>query len=147
MATSDLGSRAPQAQASAAQKPLAELTGDLARQMTALVHHEIELAKVEMAGKGKQAGLGAGMFGAAGVLAAFAFGCVTACFVAALQLGMAVWLAALIVGVAYLAVAGALALIGRRRISRATPPVPAEAVESTKEDVQWLKTQAKSAGP
>jgi uncharacterized membrane protein YqjE len=126
---------------------LAELGGDLARQMTALVHHEVELAKAEMAEKGKRAGLGAGMFGGAGLLAAFGFGCVTACFVAALQLVMAVWLAALIVALVYLAIAGVLALIGRRQISKATPPVPAEAVESTKEDVQWVKTQAKSARP
>jgi hypothetical protein len=126
---------------------MAELGGDLARQMTALVHHEIELAKAEMAEKGKRAGFGAGMFGAGGVMAAFGFGCVTACFVAALQLAISVWLAALIVGIAYFLIAGILVLMGRRQIDRATPPVPAEAVESTKEDVEWLKTQAKSARP
>jgi hypothetical protein len=148
MANADLGSRAQHAEAPpAAQKSMAELSGDLARQMTALVHHEIELAKAEMTQKGKRAGFGAGMFGAAGVLAAFGFGCVTACFVAALQLGMSVWLAALIVGLVYVAGAGILALLGRRQISAATPPVPAEAVVSTKEDVAWLKTQAKSARP
>jgi len=146
MSTSDLEYGTPPAPGSpASQKPLAELGGDLARQLARLVHHEIELAKAEMAEKGKRAGRGAGMFGSAGVLAAFAFACVTACLVAALQLAMPVWLAALIVGVVYLAVAGLLALIGRRQIARATPPVPEQAVESTKEDVQWLKTQAKSA--
>ena len=107
------------------QKSMAELGSDLAREMTSLVHHEIELAKAEMAEKGKRAGLGAGMFGAAGLLAAFGFGCVTAFFfVAALQLGMAVWLAALIVGLVYVAGAGVLALLGRRQINQATPPVP-----------------------
>src|SRR5438046_1716186 len=146
MATPDLDPRASYAERTpAAEKSMAELGGDLARQMTALVHHEIELAKAEMTQKGKRAGLGAGMFGAAGVLAAFGFGCVTACFIAALQLGISVWLAALIVGLVYFAVAAVLALMGRRQISEATPPVPAEAVESTKEDVEWLKTQAKSA--
>lgn len=146
MANSDLESRAPYAgDKPAAEKSMAELGGDLARQMTALVHHEIELAKAEMTQKGKRAGFGAGMFGAAGVLAAFGFACVTACFVAALQLGISVWLAALIVGLVYFAVAGVLAFMGRRQISEATPPLPAEAVESTKEDVEWLKTQAKSA--
>jgi hypothetical protein len=130
-----------------AQKSMAELGGDLARQMTALVHHEIELAKAEMTQKGKRAGLGAGMFGGAGVLAAFGFGCVTACFVAALQLAMPVWLAALIVGLVYFGGAAVLALMARHEISEATPPVPAEAMESTKEDVEWLKTQAKSAKP
>ena len=148
MATSGLEAGVPYSQRPpASQKPLAELGGDLARQITNLVHHEIELARAEMSEKGKRAGLGAGMFGAAGALAAFAFGCVTACFVAALQLAMPVWLAALIVGVVYLVVAGVLALTGRRQISQATPPVPSEAMESTKEDVEWLKIQAKSARP
>jgi uncharacterized membrane protein YqjE len=148
MATSDLQSGAPYSQRPpASEKPLAELGGDLARQMTSLVHHEIELAKAEMSEKGKQAGVGAGMFGASGALAAFGFGCVTACFVAALQVAMPVWLAALIVAVVYLAVAGVLAFLGRRRIRQATPPVPEAAVESTKEDVEWLKTRAKSARP
>ncbi len=146
MVNSDLdpGGGYPQGRSSG-QKSMAELGSDLAREMTSLVHHEIELAKAEMAEKGKRAGLGAGMFGAAGLLAAFGFGCVTACFIAALQLGMAVWLAALIVGLVYVAGAGVLALLGRRQINQATPPVPAEAVESTKEDVEWLKTQAQSA--
>ena len=147
MANSDLDPRAQYGTPPAAQKSMAELSGDLARQMTALVHHEIELAKAEMTQKGKRAGFGAGMFGAAGVLAAFGFGCVTACFVAALQLGISVWLAALIVGLIYFAAAGILALMGRRQISEATPPMPSQAVESTKEDVEWLKTQAKSARP
>jgi hypothetical protein len=71
MANTDLGSRVQNAGSNpAAQKSVAELSGDLARQMTALVHHEIELAKAEMTQKGKRAGLGAGMFGAAGALAA-----------------------------------------------------------------------------
>jgi hypothetical protein len=146
MANADLGSPVQNARPTpAAQKSMAELGGDLARQMTALVHHEIELAKAEMTQKGKRAGFGAGMFGGAGVLAAFGFGCVTACFVAVLELGISLWLAALIVGLVYFAAAAVLALMGRRQISEATPPVPAEAVESTKEDVEWLKTQAKSA--
>jgi hypothetical protein len=143
VATSDLDRRVTE-ETPASQKPIAELGSDLARQMTALVHHEIELAKAEMTEKGKRAGVGAGMFGGAGVLAVFAFGCVTACFVAALQLAMPVWLAALIVAVVYLAIAGLLALMGRGQISRATPPLPAKAVESTREDVEWLKAQAKS---
>jgi hypothetical protein len=64
--------------------------------------------------------------------------------IAALQLVMLVWVAALIVGFAYVLVAGAIALMGRRQLAEATPPVPAQAVQSTKEDVEWLKTQAKS---
>jgi hypothetical protein len=75
------------------------------------------------------------------------FGCLTACLVAVIHLGTFARSAELIVGLVYFVVAWVLALMGRRQISRATPPVPAEAVERTKEDVQWLKTQAKSARP
>ncbi len=129
----------------ATEKSVAELAGDLARQMTTLVHDEIELAKSEMGEKGKRVGLGAGMFGFAGLLGLFAVACFTACAVAAIALVMSVWLAALLVGVGYLLVAGIVALIGRSQIARATPPVPAEAMESAKEDVAWLKTQMQSA--
>jgi uncharacterized membrane protein YqjE len=127
------------------QKTAPELVTDLTREMTTLVHQEIELAKAELSEKGKKAGVGAGMFGGAGFLAAVGFGCLTACVIAALQLTMPVWAAALIVGVAYGLIAGGLLLIGRRELQEAAPPVPEQAVESTKEDVAWLKSQARSA--
>ena len=127
------------------EKPTAELVGDLGRELTTLIHQEMELARVELAEKGKRAGLGAGLFGAAAVLAVFGIGCLTACVVAALAQVMSLWLAALIVALAYLVVAGILALTGKREVQEATPPVPEQAVESTKEDVEWLKTQARSA--
>jgi hypothetical protein len=146
MASTDLGGGRGYSQGQPAeQKSVADLAGDLAHEMTSLVHHEIALAKTELTQKGKAAGVGAGMFGAAGALAAFGLGCLTACAIAALQLGISVWLASLIVGVVYFALAGVLLLAGRSRVRQATPPLPAEAVQSTKEDVQWLKTQAKSA--
>ncbi len=127
------------------ERSTGELVGDLARQMTALVHHELELAKVEMTEKSKRAGKGAGLFGASGVLALLGAACLTACVIAALDLVMPLWLAALIVGVAYLLVAGVVLLVGRSELREATPPVPLDAVESSKEDVRWLKTQAASA--
>jgi membrane protein implicated in regulation of membrane protease activity len=85
------------------------------------------------------------MFGGAALFAAFAFGAVTACLIIALATAMAAWLAALIVGVVYAAIGGVLALAGRKQVERATPPVPEQAVDSTKEDVEWVKARAKSA--
>jgi hypothetical protein len=58
---------------------------------------------------------------------------------------MTAWLAALIVGVVYAAIAGMLALTGKTKVQQATPPVPEQAVESVKEDVEWTKLKAKSA--
>ncbi|MBA3262621.1 MAG: phage holin family protein [Thermoleophilaceae bacterium] len=127
------------------ERPVGELLKELSNQTTTLVRQELELAKAEMAEKGKKAGLGAGMFGGAGLVGLLALGALTACLIAALATGMGLWLAALIVAVAYAAIAGALALAGRSKAQEATPPAPEQAIQSTKEDVQWAKTRAKSA--
>jgi uncharacterized membrane protein YqjE len=128
----------------ARERPTAELLRELADQTTTLVRKEIELAKVEVSAKGKEAATGAGMFGAAGLFGVFAFGALTACLILALAELVPAWLAALIVAAIYGAVAGVLALRGRTRVQHATPPVPEQAVESTKEDLEWVKTRAKS---
>ena len=49
-------------------RSLGELLKQLSEQTTRLVHQELELAKAELQQKGKQAGMGAGMFGGAGAL-------------------------------------------------------------------------------
>jgi len=118
------------------------LLRELSEQTTRLVRQEIELAKAEVSEKGKRAGIGAGMFGSAGVVGLFAFGALTAAIIAALSLAMDTWLAALIVAVVYGAIAGVLALKGRSKLQQAMPPVPQASVESVKEDVQWTKTRA-----
>lgn len=120
-----------------------ELVKDLSEQTSRLVRQEVELAKVELAEKGKRAGQGAGMFGGAGLFGLFAFGALTATFILALSTVVAPWLAALIVTVVYGAIAGVLALQGKNKVQEAGPPLPEQAVDSTKEDVAWVKTRAK----
>ena len=100
---------------------------------------------MEVAEKCKRAAVGAGMFGGTGVFGFNAFGALTACAILALATAVAAWLAALIVGVVYGAIAGVLALRGKAQVKRATPPVPEQAVDSTKEDLEWVKTRAKNA--
>ena len=129
----------------ARDRPIAELMKDLSDQTTTLVRKEIELAKVELTEKGKRAATGAGMFGGAGLFGVYAFGALTACAVLALATAVAAWLAALIVAVVYGAIAGVLALRGKRQVKRATPPIPEQAVDSTKEDLEWVKTRAKAS--
>ncbi len=123
-------------------------TGDLLKELsdhtTTLVKQEIDLAKAELSEKGKKAGQGAGMFGGAGLFGVFAFAALTTCIIAALESPLSLWLAALIVAVVYAAIAGVLALQGRNKIQEAVPPVPEQATESVKEDVEWAKTRAKS---
>ena len=126
-------------------RPIPELMKDLSEQTTTLVRQEIELAKAEMTAKGKQVGIGAGAFGGAAVVGLYAVGALTACVILALSLAVDAWLAALIVGVVYAAVAGVLALVGKNKTQAGAPPVPERAISSTKEDVEWAKTRAKSA--
>jgi uncharacterized membrane protein YqjE len=127
------------------ERPIGDLLKQLSQETTTLVRQELELAKAEVSEKGKKAGAGAGMFGGAGVSALLGLGAVTASIIAALDSAMRLWLAALIVGLLWLAVAGLLALQGRNKVQEATPPVPEQATESVKEDVQWAKTRAQSA--
>jgi uncharacterized membrane protein YqjE len=127
------------------EQSTAELLRQLSEQTTKLVRQEIELAKAELTEKGKKAGIGAGMFGGAGALAFYSFGALTACLILALATAVDGWLAALIVAVIYSAAAGVLALTGKQKVTEATPPVPEQAVDSTKEDVRWVKTRAKAA--
>jgi uncharacterized membrane protein YqjE len=127
------------------EQTTADLLRQLSEQTTTLVRQELELAKLELTEKGKKAGIGAGMFGGAGALGFYALGAFTACAILALATAVAGWLAALIVGVVYAAVAGVLALTGKNKVTAATPPVPEQAVESTKEDVRWVKARATSA--
>ncbi|MDQ3849667.1 MAG: phage holin family protein [Actinomycetota bacterium] len=128
----------------AADPSVAELLKQLSEQTSTLVRQELELAKIELESKGKKAGLGAGMFGAAGLFGLFALATLTACAVLALDTAMAGWLAALIVAVVYGAVAGGLALSGKAKVTEAVPPVPEQTVDSVKEDVKWTKQHAKA---
>jgi uncharacterized membrane protein YqjE len=121
-----------------------ELLKELSDHTTTLVRQELELAKAELGEKGKKAGLGAGMFGGAGLFGVFALAALTTCIIVALDSAMPLWLATLIVAVVYGAIAAVLALQGRNKVQEAGPPVPEQATESVKEDVQWAKTQAKS---
>jgi uncharacterized membrane protein YqjE len=127
------------------EQPIGDLLRQLSNETTTLVRQELELAKAEVSEKGKKAGTGAGMFGGAGVSALLGLGAITAALIALLDKAMGTWVAALIVGVLWLALAGVLALQGRNKVQEATPPVPEQATESVKEDVQWAKTRAQSA--
>jgi len=125
--------------------PIGELLRRLSEEATTLVRKEIELAKAEMSEKARKAGAGAGMFGGAAAAGLMALGALTAFLVLALNHAITDWLAALVVGLVWGAVAAVLALNGKRKAEEATPPVPEQAIESTKEDVEWAKTRAKSA--
>lgn len=123
---------------------MAELVRALTDQTSQLMRQELELAKAELAIKGKQAGFGAGLFGGASIFGLYAVGALTACLILALATAVAAWLAALIVTVIYAVIAGAMALTGKNKVQEGVPPVPEQTVETLKEDVEWTKQRAQA---
>lgn len=118
---------------------IGDLVGRLSDDTVRLVRNEIRLAQAEMTQKAKAAGFGLGMFGGAGICAIYGIGVLIAAAIVGLSLVMAVWVAALIVAVALFALAGGAALVGKNEFGRAGPPLPTEAVQSTREDIDEFK--------
>ena len=126
-----------------ADASIGELASRLSEQVSRLVHDELALAQAEAKQKAKLFGLGVGMFGASGVLAVFGAMCGVAAAVLGLANVMSGWLAALIVAVVLFVAAGVAALAGRREVRHGSPPVPTEAMRSTKDDVAVVREAVK----
>ncbi|MFL5826100.1 MAG: phage holin family protein [Thermoleophilaceae bacterium] len=126
-------------------RSVSELLQQASEQTAKLVRQEIRLAQAELQEKGKRAGIGAGMFGGAGLVAAYGIGAVIAGVIMLLATAIAPWLAGLIVGVVLLLGAGALALSGKKQVEQATPPKPERALDSVQRDVDEVKTRAQRA--
>jgi hypothetical protein len=146
MATGEFPPRAEmhEPDSSRRDESMGQLFKALSDDFSTLVRQELRLAQAEMTQKGKAVGVGMGMFGGAGLIGFLALQALTACLVALLATATKVWVAALIITAAYAVVAGVLALMGKRKASEATPPVPEQTTETLKENVQWAKTQLPS---
>ncbi|KJK38524.1 membrane protein [Lentzea aerocolonigenes] len=118
----------------------AELVNRLSEQVSRLARDEIRLAVAELKDKGKHAGVGAGMFGAADVFAWWGGLSVVAGLILLLSLVLPPWAAALIVAAALLLVAGIAALMGRAQVRRAAPPL--QVVENVQQDIKTIKEHA-----
>ena len=125
------------------ERSVGDLVQQLSQQTATLVRGEMRLAQVELQEKGKRAGIGAGMFGGAGLVALYGVGAVLAAVIMLVATAIEPWVSALIVGVVLLAAAGILALLGRRQVEQATPPKPERAMESTQRDVEHVKERAR----
>jgi membrane protein len=121
------------------ERSVAQLINDASEQISRLVRDEMRLAAVELRRKGKRVGAGAGLLGAAAVLGWFGGATLVACAVMALALVVPAWLAALIVAAVILALAGVLALVGKKQVQRGLPPVPNDAITNVKQDVEAVK--------
>ncbi len=124
-------------------RPVGELVRELSEQTSRLVRQELELARLELTDKGKRAGIGAGLFGGAGLVAAYAVGVLSAAVVLLLATTVKPWVAAAIVAAGLAVIAGLLALTGRAQVSRAVPPVPEQASASIQQDWEWTKESAR----
>jgi uncharacterized membrane protein YqjE len=116
-----------------------ELVSRLTQQSTELIRSELRLAQAEMTEKAKHAGVGAGLFGGAGLVALYGVGALIATIILALALLIPAWLSALIVTVVLFAIAGVVALMGKKQVSQATPAAPKHTIESVKQDVDTIK--------
>jgi hypothetical protein len=124
--------------ASRTEPSTAELIKRATEQVTTLVRDEMALARAELTAKARHAGKGAGLFGGAGVVALFGVAGVLGAIILLLALVMPGWLATLIVGVALLAVAGLMALMGRGQVRQAVPPMPTEAMRDVRADIDTV---------
>jgi uncharacterized membrane protein YqjE len=121
------------------EEPLGALAHRLSEQIPELVRSELRLAQAELAQKGKKAGLGVGMFSAAGLLAFLGLATLIATAILVLDLVLPAWAAALIVAVVLFAGAGGAALAGRNEVQAAAPPTPERTIANVREDVSVLK--------
>jgi Putative Actinobacterial Holin-X, holin superfamily III len=119
-----------------------ELVSRLSQDVSVLIRDELRLAQAEVSAKAKKTGVGVGLLGTAGIIALYGVAALIATAILALALVLDAWLAALIVGLVLLAVAGIAAVLGKKRVSEAGPPVPTAAVDSVKQDVAALKEGA-----
>jgi VIT1/CCC1 family predicted Fe2+/Mn2+ transporter len=127
------------------ERPIGEVAKSLTSDLSLLLRQEIDLAKAEMAEKGRTAAPGLGMFGGAGIVALCAAGALTAFLILVLSTFLPDWAAALVVGAVLATVAYVLIQQGKERVADAGPPVPEQTIETVKEDVEWAKTRATSA--
>jgi uncharacterized membrane protein YqjE len=120
-------------------QPLGAIVHRLSEQIPELVRSELRLAQAELTEKGKAAGIGVGLYSAAGLLGLFAFGTLIAAAVLALDTALPAWAAALIVAAVLLVAAGIAALIGKKEVAGATPAAPERAMAGVKQDVATLQ--------
>jgi hypothetical protein len=123
----------------ASEASVGELVSRASEQLTTLVRDEMRLAQTELAQKGRRSGVGLGLFGGAGAVAWFGVGALVAAAILGLSLVVAPWLAAVIVGLVLLLIASALAMIGKREVSQATPVLPQESMQNVRRDVEAVK--------
>lgn len=123
---------------SSSQPSPAELISRLSEQTSRLVREEFKLARAEMTATAKQGGVGAGLLGAGGVLAAYGFAALIATAIIALALVLPAWAAALIVTAVLFIAAAIAALAGKKKVQDLSL-APERTIGSLQDDIAEVK--------
>lgn len=115
-----------------------QLITRLSEQTSRLVREELQLAQLELKETAKHAGLGAGLFSAAGLLGLFGLGALIATAIIALALLLPLWASALIVTAVLFLAAGVAGLLGKKQVQQVAP-TPERTVANVKRDVDEIK--------
>ena len=141
-------STTPPRGAGGTQPTLGELIARISENISALVRGEIDLAKAKGQRMAKEMGLGAGLLGAAGVLALFIFGLLLGAMTVGLSHVMPLWAAFLVVALILTLIAVPMALIGIKRLkaAKADTPTPQEGLKESVNAVKGAVTSGLQRG-
>lgn len=122
------------------ERSLGELFGDLSRDTTTLVRHEVNLAKTELTQKASRVGKEVGFLAIGGAVAYAGLLAIVAALIILLAYVIPWWLSALLVG---LVIAGAGYFLIQRGLSalKKENVAPQQTLETLKEDTEWAKQQ------
>jgi hypothetical protein len=115
-------------------RTIGQLVADATRDITAIVHNEIALAKAEVSEGAKKIGAGIGMFAGAAFVALLGLIFLFHTAAWAIAEWLPVWAGYLIVAVLLFIIAGVLVLIGRNSVTKAQPK-PERAIKNAQETV------------
>ena len=124
------------------ERGVGAVTREVAQDVSALVRAEIDLAKTELQVAGKAKGLGIGLLVGAGVFAWLGLQALLITLGFVLALFVWDWLAALIVTLLLLLLAGVLALVARSKLAK--PMDLGTTRKNVQEDVTWAKAHLPS---
>ncbi len=120
-----------------------EVIADIVHDIENIFRNELRLAALEVKGKLKQSASAGGLLAAAGLLGFFGLACLIVTAIVALNIVLALWLSALIIGVLLLIAAGVAYFAGRAAL-RKLDPMPQKTVQTLKDNLEWGKAHVAS---
>jgi len=124
------------------QRSIGDVLKDIAASIQEIVRSEIKLAKVELTDRARRVRSSAVILGGGALFGIYGIAFILLAIMFALEIVLPAWLSALIVGALTLIGAGLGISIGRQRMKAVR--APEQTIQTVKEDLQWMKEQAKS---